>query len=281
VEGPMNTPGLAVSIEAPWGNAEIVPIRRLVDLLDDADLEGLDAEAEADLAAQVDAVTLGEVVLIQHMRANAYLAAARILLSLDPTAIWTHLGIVPPVDPSGPPPCAPEDVCFNKDFECSSIAPNDIEVSYRENRRRRTARISFLDCCLRHDVEFYCGGTRDDFHASNNRLIECVRNQITASPISDFKKGLLRAWWTLVFSATHLRYSFDDDDRGLGFCSIDGSDRNSPEESAKCLCRQQSCLCGGQQPVPLCSNPCRVNACTLPLPARFREFAWTTQPNCP
>jgi hypothetical protein len=259
----------------------IVPLEPLQALLEQADLEGLDAAAEAATAAQVDPVTFGEVVLIQQLRANAYLGAARTLLTLDPAVIYAHLGETLPIEPGGPPPCDPADVCYKKDFECSSVAPNGINVGFRSGGRRRTARISFLACCQQHDIDFYCGGTKDDFHDANNRLVTCIRQQINASPASAFQKALLRGWWTMIFSMTHLRYTFDDSSRGLGFCSSDGSDRNSPEESEMCLCRQHSCLCGGSEPVPLCDDMCRVNSCTLAPPARFQESAWVAQQGCP
>jgi hypothetical protein len=253
-------------------------------LLANVDQQEMDAASEAQaLRLNANTELLTQTLATFVARHAQKVSAAAELKSLDLAQIFVRLQVVPYVDPS-PITDNWDDQCFKKDFECSSVAPNDIEVTYYKwvdvegkilpRLVKRTAVISFLECCLRHDVDFYCGGTWADFLHANAVLVDCVTDQIAASALPPIQKLAQLAWWSVIFSGTFIPYTSDDAETGMGWCSSDGSDWNSPGESETCERRQQSCLCGGSEPAPLCDSPCEINDCSLPVPERYERSAW-------
>ena len=279
------SPYFRIVLDANGGNATLEirnaagqlmkPNAPVQTILANADMIGLAAGVEAVVVRDAPTSELVTAIGAFVARRYAYLRAVAILGSLDSVLVYDHLNVPPVTDPPAPTDQW-DDQCYKKDFECSSIAPDTIDVGWIRlfPPSSGTAHISFLDCCLRHDVDFYCGGTYGDFLTANGRLIDCIQDAISGSNLPPIQRGIQLAVWTVLFSGVYVPYTSDDAETGMGFCSSDGSDWNSPEESETCLRRQQSCLCEGNEPAPLCDEPCRINDCSNPPPARYQQSSW-------
>eukprot|EP00163_Fabomonas_tropica_P023410 TRINITY_DN40740_c0_g1_i1.p1 TRINITY_DN40740_c0_g1~~TRINITY_DN40740_c0_g1_i1.p1 ORF type:complete len:258 (-),score=25.53 TRINITY_DN40740_c0_g1_i1:80-853(-) len=145
-------------------------------------------------------------------------------------------------------------------------------VKYKKNGKRLKHSIEWYDCCMLHDIEGYCGGTRLQFEESNRRLTECMigkwreAQRITGRKLS---------WVGFKVKALAHIFKF-----GLGKVAsrvwpIPSLAEKLPyvsEKRARTLVqwyhiRKRSCLCGGDLPTPLRLMGDQVNKC-CPGPLR-------------
>ncbi len=185
----------------------------------------------------------------------------------------------PPVDfvPAAQAPLSEE--CYGKkglyqdqDFKCSAGAVQGTWIQTSDGSKH----VDFRDCCLEHDRAFFCGGVTPTGDATgsgpgswgawekaNANLANCIGQAVIDGYASagNVPLWLVVGFWKLYFS-TAGNVFFWGDSTLVGDAWDNGF--NDPAILAR---RLDTCLCGGDQPVPLCGNHCKVNDCSMPLPA--------------
>lgn len=169
----------------------------------------------------------------------------------------------------------------DQDFKCSSIAPQGVQLDTGNG----IVPVSFRECCLEHDRAFFCGGVSqsgvpgpggpgayDAWQHANDNLVACISQALldgyaaTDSTPDSFILGS----WESFFSNTGFPL--------LWFNSVLVGDAwqngNFPNPAAILQGRLDTCLCGGDKPVPLCGTHCVVNDCSLPLAEQLDEPAF-------
>jgi hypothetical protein len=158
--------------------------------------------------------------------------------------------------------------CYDADFECSDVGDLVIPEGITLDWFGSSWDIDWRDCCLRHDVDFFCGGDQNAFFAANLRLANCVSNTIVQSDAPWIIEGPAAGWWWLVFYTGTNVGNLLTNIPGWPAPDVPGWRGELFER------RQRSCLCGGDEPTPICGEPCEVNDCSAPAPQRLRRAAW-------
>ena len=158
---------------------------------------------------------------------------------------------------------------FSKDYSSKreigglldNLVRDQFKVTVKSSEHGRgKLNIFFGGCCRIHDIEGYCGGSREEFHASNERLFECmlgnfdkVMEHYKVTPTS-----LGRKKFTLMAQAFR---------KGLNMNAVAYKDRWPSLESdatekqrVKFEVRSQSCQCGGNMPTPICDEQASFDA---------------------
>lgn len=180
--------------------------------------------------------------------------------------------VLPVIQPQPPWNEGWSEQCYTGDFECSDqgpiVVPERITIEWDEwvgffEFEPRSVTIDWTDCCLVHDRAFYCGGDLAAFMDANATLAGCVADRIQGSGAPLLQRGpASEFWWSYFFFGTTV---------GNAVTAFPGWPWAGSERFAA---RQQTCLCGGDQPVPLCDLPCEVNTCEAAEPLRLAPQSW-------
>ena len=170
----------------------------------------------------------------------------------------------------------------DQDFKCSAGAPQGTFVFTSKGAKF----VDFRACCLEHDRAFFCGGVSSSgqptgtgpgswaaWQAANASLMSCIGQAIINGYVANGNapNHLVAGLWRLYFSFTGNVFIWGDSTL-VGDAWANGW--NNPAILAG---RLDTCICGGDEPVPLCGNHCMVNDCSEPLPAMLDEAAFEDQ----
>ncbi len=167
----------------------------------------------------------------------------------------------------------------DQDFKCSAGAP---QGTYIWTDSGLTA-VDFRACCLEHDRAFFCGGVTTSgaptgtgpgswlaWQTANANLVECIGEAVVAGYTTNdtAPQWLIVGLWELYFSNTGNVFIWGDS------TLVGDAWKNGWNDPAILDRRLDTCLCGGDQPVPLCGNQCYVNQCAEAPPALLDEGAF-------
>ncbi len=167
----------------------------------------------------------------------------------------------------------------DQDFKCSAGAPQGTVILTVNG----LTAVDFRECCLEHDRAFFCGGVTTSGQSTGNgpgswkawqqanaNLVSCIGQSLLEGYTSNATTpyGLLIGAWEIYFSFTGNIFIWKDS------TLVGDAWANGWNDPAILDRRLDTCLCGGDQPVPLCENHCRVNQCTEPAPALLDKTAF-------
>lgn len=167
----------------------------------------------------------------------------------------------------------------DNDFKCSAGAPQGTAILTASGWRT----VDFRECCLEHDRAFFCGGVTTSGQATgsgpgsweawqqaNGNLVSCIGQSILEGYVasSTAPNHLLIGAWQLYFSFTGNVFIWGDS------TLVGDAWANGWNDPAILDRRLDTCLCGGDQPVPLCENHCMVNRCSAAPPALLDKPAF-------
>jgi hypothetical protein len=167
----------------------------------------------------------------------------------------------------------------NQDFICSSVAPQGVQLDTGNG----IVPVSFRECCLEHDRAFFCGGvsatgvptgagpgTYTAWQTANAALVNCVSQALLEGYAStdSVPDSFILGSWESFFSNTGFPLIWFDS------TLVGDAWQNGWNPPSILAGRLETCLCGGDKPVPLCENRCFVNDCSLPLAERIDKPAF-------